>query len=848
MESKISASPIPKDEGIEELIQLLDREVFAVDSNQLAYLVADILVGDVSKEDYFKLVYLSVKSEKFSRVAANAITILNYAKVSFSGMDLSHVRIQYADLSQGAFDYANFTLADLTNCKIGGASFRFARFERTVIEGIRSEEIYKINYAHGISGFSFDLKSNFIAVAILGKSPVIVVHDLFEDVATKMFFIDNSDGTLRTEEVTCKDIAMKNFAPKDKVVKNKLYGFNSVDKEMILGDFSDIFLDYSHNFLLVALSYSGALLKFEIRSGDCNCIYRGKVSCIVEIKEQNVIAINDANNLLFLHFNKDFSEFKPDKFPTVHKEDITKIAYNSNALLLATISEDRHVLIWDLNKKSVVKHLYIEEQGRGLLKPKDVCFNPEGTKVAITFGDVIGIWETQNFKCLAIYDNEINNVARIRWGTGISDLIFSDWYGNLYQLDFENKVRILIESVGEAISHFEKLQLPGKNLLLVSSYDRQIRIIDSNLLNKKQMEFPISLINQLAIGHNSFFFSDLSGNVYEKEFKKGVQLRTFKSVSSGIARLIFTKEGIIVGCYFTEKGLVVFDLVNKKEADFLEFDPVKEEDRCGEAISLYPLQVAIGFHTGEMLYINKSTTKKINYHSQHAHSLCFSADGKYLVSGSGDLDGFVVIHDLKNYTVYDKFKISGQVAPKCCKFSTNSKFVCAVTRGETYSKRKIYLYDLQKKELKFYYNLDKGAESLLLSDEIPPRVVVGFTEKILIWDSGTNDCVDFRGHTSQIYYLAFLKPDLLLAIDRTNAYKLWKIVTTLDGDLKILLKWGYRQNLNLEGVPEEKKLVSAGLKSLQNSLTFFKLIPEDKEKSEESPRPFLPGYLNPPKK
>lgn len=101
------------DEGVEKLSQLLNREVLARDSTQLRQLVADIFTGDISTDEYFRLVHLSAKNDKFARIAANAITILNAAKVPFSRMDLTGIKIPGAYLAEANLDTANLTGAQL---------------------------------------------------------------------------------------------------------------------------------------------------------------------------------------------------------------------------------------------------------------------------------------------------------------------------------------------------------------------------------------------------------------------------------------------------------------------------------------------------------------------------------------------------------------------------------------------------------------------------------------------------------------------------------------------------------------------------------------------------------------
>lgn len=77
------------------------------------------------------------KDVPYSEIAAkNAITILNFAKISFSGMNLSGIRIPNADLSNGIFDSTNFTYADLSGVNLQGSWLRNINLKRAILQKV----------------------------------------------------------------------------------------------------------------------------------------------------------------------------------------------------------------------------------------------------------------------------------------------------------------------------------------------------------------------------------------------------------------------------------------------------------------------------------------------------------------------------------------------------------------------------------------------------------------------------------------------------------------------------------------------------------------------------------------
>ena len=78
------------------------------------------------KDQLFKLVEASRQDEGMAVAAANAITVLNLARVSFAGRDLAKIRIPGANLAQANFDHADLSHADLTGVNLRNACLRNA--------------------------------------------------------------------------------------------------------------------------------------------------------------------------------------------------------------------------------------------------------------------------------------------------------------------------------------------------------------------------------------------------------------------------------------------------------------------------------------------------------------------------------------------------------------------------------------------------------------------------------------------------------------------------------------------------------------------------------------------------
>jgi len=108
-----------------------------VDNPNTMQLLADIVKKNPKfKAFLFQLVYASKRSSELKVAAANAISILNAAHVSFSNMDFSRVRVPYADLSFGMCDHTNFSGANLTGVRFRQAWLRRANLSHTCLKHI----------------------------------------------------------------------------------------------------------------------------------------------------------------------------------------------------------------------------------------------------------------------------------------------------------------------------------------------------------------------------------------------------------------------------------------------------------------------------------------------------------------------------------------------------------------------------------------------------------------------------------------------------------------------------------------------------------------------------------------
>ncbi|MES2217087.1 MAG: NACHT domain-containing protein [Pseudomonadota bacterium] len=157
------------DEGIENISERLQQEKF----DAMTHLV-NITLGDISEQDYFRLIYLSKYQESFARPAANAISILNWAKIPFSGMNLSSINIPHADLSGAICDHTDFSNANLTGVNFQQAWLRYSNFQNSNMLNINYGEQAYLEHPGKISNMILSADGELLAATVIGERNVYI--------------------------------------------------------------------------------------------------------------------------------------------------------------------------------------------------------------------------------------------------------------------------------------------------------------------------------------------------------------------------------------------------------------------------------------------------------------------------------------------------------------------------------------------------------------------------------------------------------------------------------------------------------------------------------------------------
>jgi hypothetical protein len=142
-------------EGLEErdpTLQLLNQRLLTSEPSIIRFL-ADYAQRDARFARTLLYWVLCTRERPELTVAgANAITILNVARFAFSGMNLSGIRIQGADLSRGIFDHTNLSRADLRRVSFDRAFLKEADLSGSQLKGASFGLLDQVKFTVGGKG------------------------------------------------------------------------------------------------------------------------------------------------------------------------------------------------------------------------------------------------------------------------------------------------------------------------------------------------------------------------------------------------------------------------------------------------------------------------------------------------------------------------------------------------------------------------------------------------------------------------------------------------------------------------------------------------------------------------
>jgi len=164
---------------IRKTVEQLNEKLLVTQPSIIRFMADQVKSDRSFQKALFDIVLLSRAEPQVATAAANAMTILNAAGVSFSRLDLSGIRIPGAALTGAILDGTILIGADLRNVRFENAFIRKTVFSRAQMEGVKLGQRPSLVLEN--KGFQVALSPNGQWIAVGRKGGV----DIFERAALK---------------------------------------------------------------------------------------------------------------------------------------------------------------------------------------------------------------------------------------------------------------------------------------------------------------------------------------------------------------------------------------------------------------------------------------------------------------------------------------------------------------------------------------------------------------------------------------------------------------------------------------------------------------------------------------
>jgi WD40 repeat protein len=783
-ENLLSEQPeIKVEKGTQKFPQLEDRKqpdyfnerLLVEEANTLQFLADRVDEDEAFKKILFDRVYASRRNPEASNAASNALTILNKASISFSGIDFSETKIVHADLTGGVFDSASFMDADLTGVILQYAFLRNTDLSHAKMRDVKFNEKAYLLHKDKVESVTYSRKGRWV-VSASGNNAYLwsgynnsLIH-IFEGHKGKVNWVDThpnnhllvtagADGKVIVWNIdskqilkilsdrSSKDITRVLFSPNGKYLAtydnngqlilwnvmtwNQIKKFTGFEKNMISIDFSP------DNRILAAAGHDATIWLWEISTGQQLAYLKG------------------------------------------HRHIIYSIKFSPDGKCIASASADGTIRIWEIATDKQVK-IFGKKEDYIMFgldgKPESyftadldagscLKFNSDGTLLAVGYHD----------KSVRIWDIALGTIEQT----------FEGHNSGIEALDFSPDNSILISASLDSTVRFWNL---SKN----SSQKR----VQKKMLCVRSVHFNKSR-NLLASGHegNLIKLWDLdSGNLL-----KTLQLHTYH-----VGRVRFSPDHKLLASASVDNTIQLFNLLTNKvmhtlrtkSTHTINFSPNGKllasaglsHDR---KVSLWEVE------TGQIIkildgYANIHKTSWTNSEG-NIYTVEFSPDGRFLASAGEDKD--IQIFNISSGTLEQT--LIGHTSGINKVIFASDEILISAGKDKT-----ICFWNIRTgKKIKVLENFEEELKAIALSPDSQILALNTAYHTVQLWDVTSGKAIKtLQGYISPISEMHFIENNILVTGCYDGGVKVWHRI-----DTNWVLKWSSRpilhaDNCNLEGI------------------------------------------------
>lgn len=539
--------------------------------------------------------------------------------------------------------------------------------------------------------------------------------------------------------------------------------------------------------------------------------------------------------------NTNFDQVQFDIFPFLkgHSSSVNSVAFSPNGKKVASGSDDKSVIIWDIDTWSAL----LKYQGH-MNSVNSLAFSSNGEIIVSGSCDkTIQVWNFENGKQLKIYRGHLNSITSVAISQkgdkiisgskdktiGIWDLVaerliqkceghsrsvnsvaFSPDEKNIVSGSLDNTIRIWNLENGKEIKkiegHFGSVNSVSYSLngdqILSCSKDSTIRIWDVQTGKEfKKYEGYSDPVYSVAFSPNCDKIISGSREVIIWDVEANKKLKSFEGHSGSITSVAFSADGLRIVTGSIDKTLRIWNLetvgdLKKYEGHFLPVNSVNFLPDGDHIISAsYDNSIRLwDIQTGKEL-------KKYEGHSASVTSVIYSAIKKEIISCSYDktirIWSLETGKELKKYEWHYCPVYSIALSP-------DEENLISASFDKTFK-----IWNLKTgKELQKFEGHSRSVNSVIFSPKNGRELASGsFDMTARIWNTETGkELRKFVGHLGSVTAVAFFPSgDILASASEDKTIRTWDLKT---GQQLIIFEGHSRSVNSISFCPEGSEIVS----------------------------------------
>ena len=690
--------------------------------------------------------------QKYQIGAANAITILNRARVSFSQMDLTSIRIPYANLDGAILDHTQLQNADLCGVSLRGAwicNTDFASSKMADIEfGQRpflqfSDNLDKIRYTE--SNINHVVYSPNKLWLVISEGATIHVYDA--NTYCRIHYFEGYQSRVRS----IKHHAGNIYVSKSKIQPrtNNCQGHTELITCLVIN------LDN-----LLATGGDDKVIKlWDLREGQLTCTlesHTGGVKCLC-FAPDNLLASGSEDRTVRLW---DIKKHCLIGVLRGHTNTVEHLIFCSNNLL-ASGSWDNTIRLWNVENLQLI---YTFEGHTGYIRC--MVMGPDSLLASGSNDQMVRLWDIKNRKLIHALEGHNQAVTSLAFNhdhllaSGSNDHTIRVWNIRTGEL-----VTILDSHNNEITS----LAISTNDLLVSASRDKTIRlwnIKSGNLVNI--LRGHTDEVECLALSPDNLLVSGSGGwDHYVRlwDIKSNIKIQIHNDLRSNIditCIALSEKNQLISGS--RDGRLLFWNIKNGDLECALEYEgSVAHKAQITHLISGPDNLLASASKDGTIKIWNTEQRNLVTTIENHEVTcLSFSAES-CLAFGTG---AAIQLWNTKDNKLVYILRHS-LMSPTIVTFGPDY-----LLASETY--RELKLWDLKDGKLKQTF---KGHRSLGLCQTFGPnnQLIFPDDEKIVIWNIKSDKIEILNGHTHVITCLIVSKDGYLVSASKDCTICIWDL-------------------------------------------------------------------------